>query len=98
MATLNEIIHQPARLRIMSALIALDFNEQIEFSALGKLLNLTDGNLGAHLQKLEESHYVKIEKMFVDRKPRTYLKVTSKGRAEFDAHVAALKELLKPRR
>lgn len=98
MASLNEIIHQPARLRIMSALMVLDSDERIEFSALGKLLRLTDGNLGAHLQKLEEVSYIEIKKMFVDRKPRTYIKASMRGRAEFEAHVAALKEILRPKK
>lgn len=98
MGELNEIIHQPARLRIMSALMVLDPDEQMEFTQLGRLLKLTDGNLGAHLLKLEEAGYVKAEKSFVDRKPRTYLKISARGRAEFEAHVAALKEILRPRK
>lgn len=55
MAALNEIIHQPARLRIMSALTTLDGGERMDFATLRDLLELTDGNLGAHLAKLEEA-------------------------------------------
>lgn len=80
----------------MAALIALKTEEQLEFTALGRLLELTDGNLGAHLLKLEEAGCLKVEKTFVDRKPRTYLKATHRGRAEFEAHVEALRELLGP--
>ena len=43
--------------------MAIDRGEQIEFSALGKLLQLTDGNLGAHLQKLEEADYIRVKKI-----------------------------------
>ncbi|MGH7977132.1 MAG: transcriptional regulator, partial [Limisphaerales bacterium] len=71
MAELNFTIHQPARLQIMASLMALESGAQMDFSSLGKLLKLTDGNLGAHLQTLEEAGYVKIEKKFVERKPRT---------------------------
>ncbi len=53
MAQLNDINHQPARLKIMAALKTLDNDEQADFSFLKKLLKLTDGNLGAHLLKLE---------------------------------------------
>ena len=53
MAKLDNIIHQPFRLQIMSSLIALDTAEEVEFTYLRKILNLTDGNLGAHLAKLE---------------------------------------------
>ena len=78
----------------MAALIALEAEEQVDFTTLGKLLKLTDGNLGAHLQTLEEAGYLKVEKSFVDRKPRTRLSLTRKGRYEFEEHVAALKQIL----
>ncbi len=94
MAQLNDIIHQPARLKIMAALKALDNNEQADFSFLKKLLKLTDGNLGAHLLKLEEAGYIKIEKTFIDRKPRTFIKITGKGRDAFKEHIEALKKII----
>ena len=93
MAEIDRIIHAPARLRIMSALIALSPQTQLNFRTLGTALELTDGNLGAHLQTLEEAGYIKVEKSFVDRKPRTHLSVTNKGRARFEEHVAALREI-----
>lgn len=95
MAELNNIIHQPVRLQIMSALAALDSEEQVDFTYLKKLLKLTDGNLGAHLAKLEEADYIKIEKTFVERKPKTYIKLTGKGRDAFDEHIKALKTIIK---
>ncbi len=94
MATLDPIIHQPVRLRIMAALTALDDDAQLDFVALRDLLEVTDGNLGAHLRKLEEAGYVSIEKTFVARKPRTYVSVTPEGRRAFEEHVKALKEIL----
>jgi DNA-binding MarR family transcriptional regulator len=94
MAQLDNIIHQPARLKIMSSLIALESGEQVDFVHLRKILNLTDGNLGAHLSKLEQAGYIKIEKAFVSRKPRTFIGVTGKGRDAFERHTAALKEII----
>lgn len=94
MAELNATIHQPVRLRIMAALVAADSASKTDFSSLAKLLKLTDGNLGAHLQTLEQAGYIKIEKSFVDRKPRTTIALTKKGKYEFEEHVAALKQLL----
>jgi DNA-binding MarR family transcriptional regulator len=93
MPEIDRIIHAPARLRIMSALIALPGGAQLDFRTLGRALDLTDGNLGAHLQTLEEAGYIKVEKTFVDRKPRTDVSVTTKGRARFEEHVAALREI-----
>lgn len=94
MAELNTTIHQPVRLRIMAALAALNGSGHMDFSSLGKLLKLTDGNLGAHLQTLEQAGYIHVEKTFVDRKPRTQVSLTSKGRYQFEEHVAALKQIL----
>ncbi len=93
MAEIDRIIHAPARLRIMSALIALSPQSQLDFRTLGNALELTDGNLGAHLQTLEEAGYIKVEKSFVDRKPRTHVSATHRGRARFEEHVAALREI-----
>ncbi|HXN45787.1 MAG TPA: transcriptional regulator [Bryobacteraceae bacterium] len=93
MAEIDPIIHAPARLRIMSALVALQPRIQLDFRTLGNTLNLTDGNLGAHLQTLEEAGYIKVDKSFVDRKPRTHLSATTRGRARFEDHVAALREI-----
>ena len=95
MAELNEIIHQPARLRIMSVLVSLDGDLQPSFNYLKDLLELTDGNLGAHLRKLEEAGYLEICKTFVNNKPHTYVEVTALGRRAFAEHVAALQDILK---
>lgn len=78
----------------MSALSATSPGDRMNFTALRDLLDLTDGNLGAHLLKLEEAGYVRVEKEFVARKPATFLSLTSRGRSAFDEHVAALREIL----
>jgi DNA-binding MarR family transcriptional regulator len=95
MAELNETIHQPVRLRIMAALVTLDAGNEVDFAYLRDLLNVTDGNLGAHLHKLEEGGYIAISKTFVDRKPRTYVSATAAGCKAFKEHVAALESILK---
>jgi DNA-binding MarR family transcriptional regulator len=94
MTSLNEIIHQPVRLRIMSALVALDPQSQVEFTYLRDMLDVTDGNLGAHLRKLEDAGFVELTKTFVGRIPRTYIEATAAGRSAFRQHVAALEEIL----
>jgi DNA-binding MarR family transcriptional regulator len=95
MPELDEIIHQPVRLRLMAALVAIKSGESAEFTLLRDLLNVTDGNLGAHLRRLEEAGYIEITKTFVDRKPRTYVAATAQGRKVFRNQVAALEEILK---
>ena len=95
MAELNETIHQPVRLRIMATLVTLEQNDEVDFIYLRDLLDVTDGNLGAHLRKLEEAGYITINKTFVERKPRTYVSATAEGRRIFREHVAALESILK---
>ena len=95
MAELNETIHQPVRLRIMAALVTLETGNEVDFTYLRNLLQVTDGNLGAHLRKLEEAGYIAVNKTFVERKPRTYVSATAEGRKVFQEHVAALESILK---
>jgi DNA-binding MarR family transcriptional regulator len=95
MAGLNEIIHQPVRLRIMAALLSVEAVNEVDFSYLRDLLQVTDGNLGAHLRKLEEAGYIAVNKTFIERKPRTYVAVTAEGRRVFKKHVAALEAIIK---
>lgn len=78
----------------MASLMSLDADDQVDFTFLRKLLKLTDGNLGSHLAKLEDATYIKIEKTFIDRKPRTFISVTGKGRDAFAEHVAALRQII----
>ena len=94
MGRIDEVIHQSLRLRIMASLVTLDPRGTVDFVYLRDLLKATDGNLGAHLEKLEAARYVKIEKTFIARKPRTFISATAKGRAAFEEHVAALKTIL----
>jgi DNA-binding MarR family transcriptional regulator len=95
MAELNETIHQPVRLRIMAALVTLEAGNEVDFTYLRDLLEVTAGNLGAHLRKLEEAGYIAINKTFVDRKPRTFVSATAAGRKAFQEHVAALESILR---
>jgi DNA-binding MarR family transcriptional regulator len=94
MGSLNEVIHQPVRLRLMAVLAAISPERQVTFAFLKETLGLTDGNLGAHLHRLEEAGYVTIVKTFVRQKPQTYVEITEAGRVAFEAHRAALQEIL----
>jgi DNA-binding MarR family transcriptional regulator len=95
MPDLDDLIHQPVRLRIMAALCSLGAREQVDFSYLKDKLALTDGNLGAHLRALEEASYILVEKTFVERRPKTFVAASATGRKAFAVHVAALQSILK---
>ena len=97
MDELNLIVHQPVRLRIMAALTGIATSQRIDFTTLRDFLSVTDGNLGAHLQKLEAAGYIAVDKAFVVRKPRTSVAVTALGQQAFAEHVAALATILQSR-
>jgi DNA-binding MarR family transcriptional regulator len=96
MGEIDAIIHQPVRLKIMAALKALPLNEQIEFVRLRKLVDATEGNLGAHIQTLEQAGYVAVEKDFADNKPRTRIVMTRQGLRAFEDYVSYLRDILQP--
>jgi DNA-binding MarR family transcriptional regulator len=94
MAELNTIIHQPVRLKIMAALKALPPGDMLEFVRLKKIVEATEGNLGAHIQTLEEAGYVAVEKDFADNRPRTRVRLSKDGRRAFEDYVSFLKNIL----
>lgn len=94
MANPDEIIHQSLRLRIMAALYAARETEPIEFGRLKALTEATDGNLGSHLATLEAAGYLKLEKEFVGKKPRTRAVITRAGTAAFLEHTHYLRSLI----
>ncbi len=89
---LNAVIHERARLGIMSVLAA---RGSLSFGELKSLLDMTDGNLSVHLRTLEQAGYVSIEKSFVDRKPLTTMTISKKGRLAFEHYVEVLEEIVR---
>ena len=88
---LDPVVHGKLRLAVLSLLSSVD---EAEFSWLREKTGSTDGNLGAHLLKLEEAGYVAMEKKFVARKPVTLYKMTSRGRKALLGYVQALRQIL----
>ena len=90
----DSIIHQPVRLKIMAALKALPAGEKIEFVRLKALVDATEGNLGAHIQTLEQAGYVAVEKDFAGNRPRTRIGLTLPGMHAFEVYVAYLQGII----
>ena len=89
------LIHQPSRLCIMSAFVALPGGEKMDFVSLKGVTGLTDGNLSSQLSTLEQAGYVSIDKGFKGKKPKTRIQITTKGREAFSRYVAELERILK---
>lgn len=76
MDDLDRIIHEPARLRILTVLSGVD---EADFNFLLNTLGLTKGNLSSHMDKLEKAGYVRITKSFNGRIPHTDFCITDGG-------------------
>jgi len=83
-------VHEPARLVILTALASC---ASADFVFLQRATRLTNGNLSAHLSKLNDAGLVAIEKRFIDKKPNIRVAITAKGRHAVDEHWSRLEQL-----
>ena len=88
---LDRIIHEPARLRLISLLAVL---ESADFVFLLSNTRLTQGNLSTHMSRLETAGYVSIHKEFLNRKPHTLYRLTPMGREAFQRYRDEMTRLL----
>ncbi len=86
-STLDRVIHEPARLILMTLLSAA---ESADFLFLLKQSKLTKGNLSVQLSRLEEAGYVEMEKTFRGKIPHTEYRLTKKGRLAFKQYRKSL--------
>jgi len=87
----DELLLSKARIGVLALLVGC---EQLEFTRVRDMLELSDGNLSVQLKKLEQAGYVSIEKVFIDRKPKTLCSITVSGRQALERHVQTLEVLL----
>ncbi|WP_049928972.1 winged helix-turn-helix domain-containing protein [Halopiger goleimassiliensis] len=87
----DKLVHQPTRLQLFAYLYR---HGETPFSDLVEDLEITEGNLSSHLGRMEDADAVRVEKEFVDRKPRTTYELTDTGRDLFEDHVGTLESLL----
>jgi DNA-binding transcriptional ArsR family regulator len=91
---LNPVIHAPARLRIVATLSTLPDGDELSFTRLQDILDLTPGNLITHLRKLEDAGYVSTEKTGNGTAGKTTVALTGEGRKALDDYTEALRGLL----
>ena len=94
-AGLDRVIHERARLGIVSALAA---NPVLSFQDLKSLLRLTDGNLAIHARRLEEAGYVACTKGFAGRVPRTEYRLTASGRRALSRYLEHMESIIRAAR
>ena len=89
---LERVIHEKARLSIMSSLAT--HPEGLLFNDLKDLCSLTDGNLSRHMQLLQESKLVEVWKGFKNNRPQTLVRLTEAGRKRFLEYVQELEQVV----
>jgi len=88
---IDRVIHEPARFLIMAYLYVVD---SADFLFMMNQTGLTRGNLSSHISKLESTGYVKVQKEFVNKMPRTILSLTDAGRTAFNDYRQQMKQVL----
>lgn len=89
---IDKLVHEPVRMALLSV---LDGVAEADFNFLQRTLQLTQGNLSAHLSKLELGGLVTVTKSFKGRTPRTTAAITSAGRSARERHWQQLEALRK---
>ena len=91
LADLDKLLEHRSRL---GACVLLSNADRLSFSRLRDLLKETDGNLGAHLRKLEDAGYMILDKQFEKRRPVSWYSLSADGRSALKRHLSALQSLI----
>ena len=94
MAELDKIIHERARLLILTYL-ASHKAQEISFNELQEKLSFSSGNLSIQLKKLIEVAYLTMNKTFKDNKPFTTVAITPEGRSALQKYVEEMESIIK---
>ena len=87
---LDRVIHEPARLAILTALAAC---HTADFRYLQSVTALTGGNLSRHLAKLEARGLIEMEKSIKGKFPHTAVRLTRTGRNGIEMYWRRLERL-----
>ena len=88
---LDAVLHQPVRTRLAAFLFT---RGEATFTELKKQLEVTDGNLDAHIKKFITVGYIRPKKSNDDKRSRTTYSLTKKGRNAFEEYIETMKRLL----
>ncbi len=89
---LDRVIHERARLGILSSLLA--HPKGLSFAVIRQLCGLTDGNLSRHLEVLESARLIEITKATEESRPQTLCRITAEGRRRFVTYLSVLEQVL----
>jgi len=91
MSGLDQLIHAPVRLTLMTLLASVS---EAEFVTLRDRLDVSDSVLSKHLSALVDAGYVSVRKAVHQGRRTTWVSLTRSGRTALRRHVAALRALI----
>ena len=89
---LDRVIHEKGRLAIMSALAA---TQELTFTEMRDMLNMTDGNLTTHIRTLQQEGFVSVAKSYQNNRPLTSCSLTPAGREAFAQYIDLLEQIVR---
>ena len=92
-AGLDRIIHERARLSVLTSLISSP--KGLTFNVLKQLCALTDGNLSRHLNVLQNGRVVEILKRHDHNRPQTICRITQSGRKRYLEYLSTLEQVIR---
>ena len=87
---LDDVIHAPVRFSVVASLARVT---EAEFGWVRDTVGVTDSTLSKQVSTLEQAGYVQVRKGYVGKRPRTWLRLSPRGRQVYEQHVAALREI-----
>ena len=87
---LDDLIHAPVRFSVVAALARVT---EVEFGWMRDAVGVTDSALSKQISTLEQAGYVQVRKGYVGKRPRTWLRLSARGREAYDQHLRALREI-----
>jgi DNA-binding MarR family transcriptional regulator len=91
MNELDPLLHQALRTQLVAFLAGA---QEVTFSDLKRQLDISDGNLDAHLKKLIAAEYVSTRKETGNGRPQSFYALTETGLQALRLYVAALQNML----
>lgn len=95
---LDKIIHERARLMILTYLAGLEGKSMASFQEIKDALDLSSGNLSVQLKNLEQAGYIAIEKRFEDNRPVTEARLTQKGSRALTQYMDEMERIIQAAR
>lgn len=86
-----ELIHQPTRLHIMGVLYR---HRDVSYTHVRDLLELTDGNLASHAERLEQAGYLENRRAWSSNGFETRYRITQDGVEAFRTYLRELRQFL----